>query len=118
MSVLQGEAITLRDGKLVDRYAFHLENVEGHDDATLLDEQRIRRLIERWAVWRDAGDWERFATVWHDNGWMTATWFQGPAGKFIEVSKAGFEKGVSILQHIVPLPVSDLHESAEQRGKS
>lgn len=26
-----------RDGKLVDRYAFHLENVEGQDDATLLE---------------------------------------------------------------------------------
>jgi hypothetical protein len=25
----------------------------------------IRELIERWAVWRDAGDWERFATDGH-----------------------------------------------------
>src|SRR5262249_17103507 len=25
----------------------------------------IRELIENWAVWRDAGDWERFRTVWH-----------------------------------------------------
>jgi hypothetical protein len=27
---------------------------------------------------------------------MTATWFQGPATKFIEVSREGFEHGVSI----------------------
>ena len=31
------QVFLLRDGKLVDRYAFHLENVEGHDDATLLE---------------------------------------------------------------------------------
>ena len=28
---------------------------------------------------------------------MNATWFQGPAEKFIEVSKEGFNKGVNIL---------------------
>jgi hypothetical protein len=53
--------------------------------------------VQNWAIWRDSGDWERFRTVWHDDGWMTATWFQGPAEAFIEVSKAGFERGVSIL---------------------
>ena len=38
--------------------------------------------------------------MWHDDGWMTATWFQGPAEEFIKVSKAGFEKGVSILHFL------------------
>ena len=28
---------------------------------------------------------------------MTATWFQGPASRFIEVSREGFERGVNIL---------------------
>jgi hypothetical protein len=60
----------------------------------------IREVIENWVLWRDAGDWARFATVWHDDGWMTATWFQGPARKFIEVSREGFEKGVSILHFL------------------
>jgi len=69
-------------------------------EAELLEELRIRQVVERWALWRDAGDWERFRTVWADDGWMTATWFQGPAPKFIEVSKAGFEKGVSILHFL------------------
>ena len=57
------------------------------------DEQQIRDLVENWAVWRDAGDWERFATVWHDDGRMMATWFQGPADDFIRVSREGFERG-------------------------
>ena len=64
------------------------------------DRLAIVETVNNWALWRDAGDWERFRTVWHEDGWMTATWFQGPAAKFIEVSKAGFDKGVSILHFL------------------
>ena len=64
------------------------------------DQLAILEVVHNWALWRDAGDWDRFATVWHDDGWMTATWFQGPAREFIKVSKAGFEKGVSILHFL------------------
>jgi hypothetical protein len=65
-----------------------------------LDRLAIRDLIENWAVWRDAGDWERFATVWHDDGVMMATWFQGPARDFIRVTQEGWAKGVSILHFL------------------
>jgi hypothetical protein len=64
------------------------------------DRLAIRELVESWAVWRDAGDWERFRTVWHDDGRMMATWFQGPADDFIRVSREGFERGVSILHFL------------------
>lgn len=64
------------------------------------DKDAIREIVENWAMWRDAGDWDRFATVWHDDGWMTATWFQGPARAFVEVSRQGFENGVSILHFL------------------
>jgi len=63
----------------------------------LADRLEIRETVENWVLWRDAGDWERFASVWHPEGWMTATWFQGPATRFIEVSREGFERGVNIL---------------------
>ena len=66
-------------------------------DELASDRIAIRETVENWVLWRDAGDWERFATVWHDDGWMTATWFQGPARRFIEVSREGFNKGVNIL---------------------
>jgi len=69
-------------------------------DTTLQDRLAIVEVVHNWALWRDAGDWERFRTVWHDDGWMTATWFQGPATRFIEVSRAGFDKGVSILHFL------------------
>ena len=68
--------------------------------AALHDELLIRRLVERWAVWRDAGDWERFATVWHPDGVMMATWFQGPYAEFIRVTREGWSKGVSILHFL------------------
>ena len=64
------------------------------------DRVAIRELIENWAVWRDAGDWARFRTVWHDDGVMMATWFQGPAAEFIRVTKEGWAKGVSILHFL------------------
>jgi hypothetical protein len=64
------------------------------------DRLQIAELVQNWALWRDAGDWERFATVWHDDGVMMATWFQGPAPEFIRVSREGFERGVSILHFL------------------
>jgi len=66
----------------------------------MLDRLAIREVVENWVVWRDAGDWERFRTVWHADGRMMATWFQGSAEEFIAVSRAGFDKGVSILHFL------------------
>jgi hypothetical protein len=63
-------------------------------------EQAVRRLVENWVVWRDAGDWARFRTVWHDDGRMMATWFQGSCDDFIRVSREGFERGVRILHFL------------------
>lgn len=69
-------------------------------ETTMLARIRIREVVEDWALWRDAGDWERFRTVWHPDGRMIATWFQGPAETFIRVSREGFERGVSILHFL------------------
>jgi SnoaL-like domain len=60
----------------------------------------IRDLVEQWAVSRDALDWERFRTVWHEDGQMQATWWQGPFEEFIRVSVEGFERGVRILHFL------------------
>jgi len=61
------------------------------------EKRLIRELIDRWAIYSDSGDWERFAALWHEDGWMTATWLQAPASEFIRARREGFEKGVSIL---------------------
>jgi ketosteroid isomerase-like protein len=60
----------------------------------------IREVVDDWVVASDSGDWERFATVWHDDGWMTATWFQGPATEFQKARRTGFERGVSIIHFL------------------
>jgi len=60
----------------------------------------IRQLVENWAIWRDAGDWERFRTVWHDDGRMMATWTQGTCDEFIKASIDGWNRGVSILHFL------------------
>jgi hypothetical protein len=64
------------------------------------DEREIRRVVEQWALYRDAADWERFAGVWAHDGFMTATWFQGSASAFIDISRNGFENGVRILHFL------------------
>ena len=66
----------------------------------VLDKLAIRELIENWALWRDARMWERFRTVWHDDGRMMATWFQGTADEFIRVSQEGYDRGVRILHFL------------------
>jgi hypothetical protein len=77
----------------------------------------IRDLLENWVVWRDAGDWERFRTVWHDDGRMMATWFQGTADEFIAVSKAGFEKGVRILHFLGGISIDIVGDRAIAQTK-
>ena len=69
-------------------------------EAAVIDQLRIREVVQNWAVWRDAGDWERFRSVWHPGARMMATWFQGSAERFIDVSREGWEKGVSILHFL------------------
>jgi hypothetical protein len=69
-------------------------------EAALEDRIAIREVVENWVLWSDSGDWQRFATVWHDDGWMTATWFQGTASEFQKARRAGFERGVNIIHFL------------------
>jgi len=61
------------------------------------DRLAIRDLIENWVLWRDARQWDRFRTVWHKDGQMWATWFQGSHEEFIRVSQEGYDRGVRIM---------------------
>ena len=60
----------------------------------------IRELVQNWALWRDAGNWSRFRTVWHDDGRVNATWFQGSCDEFIQANIEGWDRGVSILHFL------------------
>ena len=69
-------------------------------DTTLAAQARDTEIVNDWVVFSDSGDWEGFATVWHDDAWMTSTWFQGPATEFQKARRAGFERGVSIIHFL------------------
>ena len=66
----------------------------------MIDRIIIRELVENWAIWRDAGYWERFRTCWHDDGWMMATWIRASAEDFIKANQAGWDKPGSILHFL------------------
>jgi SnoaL-like domain len=66
-------------------------------DAELADRLAIRDVVETWAIARDSRDWDSFRACWHEDGYMMATWFQGPKDDFTRVSQAGAARGVNIL---------------------
>ena len=86
-------------------------------DPQLVEKLAIRELLENWVVWRDSGDWDRFATVWHEDGWMSATWFQGPAREFIRVSQEGWRNGVRILHFLGGSSVEVVEDRAISQTK-
>lgn len=60
------------------------------------DKNAIREIVENWVLWRDARRWDRFRTLWHPEGRMWATWFQGTYEEFIAVSQEGYDRGARI----------------------
>ena len=80
--------------------AFSAKAAETSPDKAMADRLAIREVIENWVLYRDAGDWERFRTVWHDDGYMMATWFEGPATEFAKVSSEGMDHGVNIMHFL------------------
>jgi SnoaL-like domain len=67
---------------------------------TAADKVIIRELVDAWAIYRDARLWDRFRTVWHAEGRMMATWFQGGYEEFIKVNNEGWARGVRILHFL------------------
>jgi len=82
-----------------------------------MDRMAIHELLQNWVIWRDAGDWEQFATVWHDDGRMHATWFQASAAEFILGCRKGFEAGVISLHSLGGISVEVLGSRATAQSK-
>ncbi|KAJ5814628.1 hypothetical protein N7474_006405 [Penicillium riverlandense] len=67
-------------------------------DNLLLERMKLRELAEGWPCYRDACEWENFASIFHEGAYLYTTW----SGKvlftdFFEVSKAGMDKGAFIM---------------------
>ncbi|MFC4945145.1 nuclear transport factor 2 family protein [Pseudonocardia sp. GCM10023141] len=83
---------------------------EGSDPrhSTSRAEQDIRRVVERWAVARDAGLWDELRATWHDEGRMRATWFDGDADAFVAACRQAFDAGV-LVHHALAGSLIDVH---------
>nr|WP_320131564.1 nuclear transport factor 2 family protein [uncultured Holophaga sp.] len=80
------------------------------NDLTILDQEAIRELIGNWYVYRDAGLWDDFRQVWHEDGQMVASWSQSGFETFIQNTQAGMDRGRSIL-HMPGLSAIKVHGS-------
>lgn len=56
----------------------------------------IKRVVEAWAVLRDAGQFDRLLALYHDDGQMMTTWAQVSAPEFVRLSTEGWERGINI----------------------
>jgi SnoaL-like domain len=71
------------------------------NDGGLLDRLAIRELVDNWSLYRDNRDWERFFTVWHDDGVMMTTWGgKATPQQFAEAATKGFERGDRMLHSV------------------
>src|SRR3984893_5790343 len=61
------------------------------------DRLAITDVVKTWAIASDSRDWEAFRACWHEDGYMMATWFQGPKEDFIRVRQEGMARGGNIL---------------------
>ena len=70
------------------------ESAGDHASEVISDRLAIRELLENWIIWRDAGNWDRFKSVWHDDGRMVATWVTASAADFIAGCRRSFDRGL------------------------
>ena len=82
---------------------------------TTTDRTTIRDMVEAWVVWRDSGQWDRLATLWHDDAIMSATWQQRSAADFIAASRAAWAAGVDV-EHFLGGMTIDIGEHASHRA--
>ena len=104
-------------GQCVGRDATHERRRHGNanDRSTAQDKLAIRELIENWAVWRDSLQWDRFRTVWHPEGRMMATWFQGTVRGVHRGQPGGLRQGRAHLRISSAAPRSTSRASAPSR---
>lgn len=85
--------------------------------APCADELAIERLIRRWIVFRDNGQWDELRQIWHPDGQMVAGWRAGTADEFLAASKAGWAKGLSVTHELGAIAVSIAGDRAISQNK-
>ena len=62
---------------------------------SLLERLEIAELVQSWALYRDAGNWDKLRNTVYPDGTMTATWFHGTFESFIAAIQDAWRKGSS-----------------------
>ncbi|BGP00299.1 pathogenesis associated protein pep2 [Rhodotorula toruloides] len=77
-------------------------NYSASDPTTLLDRMAIRELMEGFPAHRDACEWRKMRALFaEEDAYVFTTWSGGvPIDRFIEISEAGFAKGVKIAHRV------------------
>ncbi|KAJ4371145.1 hypothetical protein N0V83_004361 [Neocucurbitaria cava] len=67
-------------------------------DHLVLERLKLRELAEGWPCYRDACEWQNFASLFHPGAHVYTTWSgRIPYTDFIAASKAGMDKGAFIM---------------------
>lgn len=87
-------------------------------DRELLDRLAVRELTEDWFIHRDNRDWDKFLTVWHEDGVMMTTWGgrTSPRG-FAEAAQRGYDRGERMLHACGPTNVELAGDRAIAQSK-
>ena len=78
---------------------------DGEALARLLDREAIRDLVRMERFWRDHGEWRSLLGCYTDDARVRTTWFDGPAGDFVEASERMAGRGRHSKHLITPTHV-------------
>ncbi|MGK4188494.1 nuclear transport factor 2 family protein [Rothia koreensis] len=67
------------------------------------DYEQIAQLMTGW-LYRDVGDWENLAKLFHSDATLEISWFVGPAQEFVEASARMGESGLRT-KHMIANPM-------------
>lgn len=68
-------------------------------------------------MYRDSGDFDRFSTLWHDDGRMITTWFEASAPDFIARSRKAFAAGTRVLHTLGAITIDLAGDRAIAQSK-
>ncbi|OQV08353.1 SnoaL-like domain-containing protein [Cladophialophora immunda] len=72
----------------------------GPDDLAL-QRYKLRELAEGWPCYRDACEWENFASIFHPDAYVYTTWTgRTPYRDFIQASQRGMDNGAFIMHRV------------------
>lgn len=60
----------------------------------------VRELIDAWILFRDGGEYDRLAELWHPDGFIITTWCEASAHDFGERSRRAWEAGVKVFHTV------------------